>query len=271
MTSLIDCIRVRYRAAVYLNNSAVTLLKRDYYNDAVETFRVSINIIQAIIEDMKNPNKVEVSSMSTVYNDINRQVQDASHRCASACLPTGITASQSGGKLAVLKFYSQQDPSTFIDEIVEESRYSTSNGYTFVIIEPLNEDEICLELLGLDCYSVLYNFGVAHCLLASQFSSNVRPDQMLIDELRQSAFRLFLLIEPFFLARLSWCPDESKLDDRNVLLLCALFAQAMSDVASQLQYATVCESYESTLQAFLSSIGHQETFIPTRSRPAPAA
>jgi hypothetical protein len=271
MTSLSDCTSVRYRAAISLNNSAVTLLKREQYKDAVDTFRVSISIVQAIIEEMKNPNIVERNSISTLYNDINHQLQVASHRCATASLATEMNKDQSNGKLAMIKIFSQQDPSTIIDTFIDESGDNTTNGYTFIIIEPLNQDDVSLDLIGLDCHSILYNFGIAHCLLASQISSSLISDRILIDNLRQSAFRLFRLMEPYFVARLSLYPTNSKLDDRSVLQLFAFFAKAMSDVASQLQYTTVYETYKSTLLELLLSIGQHETLIPTRCCPAPAA
>jgi hypothetical protein len=269
MSSVHNCTSVRYRAAIYLNNSAVTLLKRERYQDAVETFRVSISIILATIEEIKNPVKQEVIPMSSLYDGINSLLQDASRRCGNASLATEMTYSQSKRTRTVITFFNQQDPCTIIDEIIEESRHSTSNGYTFIIIEPLNQDDVCLDMLLLDCHSILYNFGVAHCLLASQFSSTL--DRLIIDELRQSAFRLFRLMEPFFMERMSSYPINSEMDVRSVLLLFALFAHTMSEVSSQLEYTTVSELYKAKLMVLLHSIVYQETFLPTKGRPAAAA
>jgi hypothetical protein len=257
-----DWINVRHRAAISINNSAVTLLQREQYRDSVESFRVSISIMQAVLDRIKGSD-IE-NSLPIFDREINHHLQDATHRCAKA---NALISRQSKNKHSVLAFYSQQDPNVAFDAIIEEARDGATDVFTCVIIEPIDQDNVCLEL---DCYTILYNFGVAHCLLAYKFfSSNLKSDQILVYELRQNAFQLFRQLEPYFLTRILWCP--SKLDDRRVLLLCALFAKSMFEVASHLHYTTVCESYKSTLLACLVSIYHEEKFIPTQSRPASAA
>jgi hypothetical protein len=240
--------------------------------DAIATFRASINIIQGAIDIIKNPTATEIMSIPTIDDDLSRHLQEASCRCAWASLARDTTSQvdcQSYTKPAVVKCFSQLAPSTFIDTMIETSINGAANVFTFVIIEPSDQGDVSLQLIALDCDTILYNLGVAYCLLAYRLSSMVVKDQVLIDELRLSAYRLFRLIEPFFLERLTWYP--SKFDDQSVLMVCTLFVQTMSEVTNHLQYTTVCEHYRTTLTEILLSIGQQELLIPTRSRPASAA
>lgn len=261
-----DSNTLRYKAAISLNNSAVTLLIRRRYKDSVNAFRVSISLMQNIIDDIKNPNdSPNVSTPIIEDDDINRHLYVACCCCAS----NDTTVGQSYAKLTVVKFYSEQDASTVIDSICQASRDGTDTVYTCVIIEPLDHDDFSLELIGLDSDSIIYNFGIAHCLLASQLSAGLQYNPRVIDEVRQTAFQLFRLIEPYFLMRLSWYP--TKFDNRGVMLLCTFFVQAMSQVARQLQYTAISESYDAALQTILLSMCHQEMLIPTRGRPASAA
>jgi hypothetical protein len=267
MSSFNECITARYRAAISLNNSAVTLLKREHYKDSVETFRTSISILQTIVGELKNPNSTDVKSMSTLVHDINCHLQDASHYCATANYTLDMTDRQPLGTVVVLKVFSQQNPSSVIDEIIEPTRDGAAHVFPCIVIEPFGQDGVCLELIVLDCYSILYNFGVVHCLLACELSSSLKSDPILIHELRQSAFRLLCLIEPYFLVSLY----PAKLNSRRVLLLCALFAKTMYEVACHLRYWSISERYKSTLFACLVLIGHHENFAPTRKSPASAA
>jgi hypothetical protein len=257
----------RYKAAIALNNSAVTLLGRECYRDSVNTFRLAISLIQSAIEDFKNPNGAERSSNS--YGSINHQLQHTWERCAIASVPNQI--SQSNPSFVVIKFYSQQDPCGVEDAIFRAGLGGLKKVFACIILEPYDDDDLhCLDSIGLDSNSILYNFAVAHCLLAHQLGINAsKSEPTLIDELRHGAFQLFCLIEPFFLGRLS---NSSMLfQGREFLLVYALFAHSMSEVASQMRQTLVCENYKRTLHAILNSINAQEALIPVGSRHASAA
>jgi hypothetical protein len=257
----------RYKAAIALNNSAVTLLEREFYRDSVDTFRLAISLIQSAIEDFKNPSGVERSC--NFYESVNHQLQQTWKRCAIACVPNQSGHSNNG--FVLIKFYSQQDPCGVEDAIFQASRGGIKKVFACVILEPNDDDENhCLDSIGLDSNSILYNFAVAHCLLAYQLGiSASKSEPVLIDELRQGAFQLFCLIEPFFLGRLSNFP--LLFQGREFLLVCALFAQTMSEVANQMQQTAVGENYKKTLHAIVNSMNAQEALIPVGSRHASAA
>lgn len=258
----------RYKAAIVLNNSAVTLLEREFYKDSVDTFRLAIGLIQSAIEDFKNPNGAEGNSNS--YEVTSHQLQQTWNRCASASVPDKVGPSNSG--FTLVKFYSQQDPCVVEDSIIQASQGGRIQVFACMILEPNEDDDtndLSFDSIGLESNSILYNFAVAHCLLAYQLGINSQSEPVLIDELRQGAFQLFCLIEPFFLARLSNFPLLYQ--GRDFLLVCALFAQSMSEVASQLHHEAVCENYRKTLLAILNSISAQEALIPVGRRHASAA
>jgi hypothetical protein len=255
----------QYRAAIALNNSAVTLLERERYKDSVDTFRIAISLMQSTVVGIQSSNGMEINSFPS-YDYINFHLQQTWRRCSLASVESPAVRSDT---LAVVKFYSQQDPSAMEDEIIKASRGGQTKVFNCIIIEPAESDDCWMETIGRDSNSILYNFGVAHCLLAFQLGTNSRSELMLADELRQGAFRLFCLIEPFFFASLSDPPVFFQ--GCEILLLGALFAQTMSEVASYLQHTVVCENYKGTLLAILLSIRVQDALSPAGRRHASAA
>ena len=269
--------RSLYKAAIALNNTAVTLIERQQYKDAVDTFRLSIGAIHTVIEETRNPSRADDTGSSATAGSINemtRHLHEASQRCAQSFIEhihpdTTRTSNESSGNVIVIKFSSQQCAISVLEAIIHASRGGTVQVYTCVVIEVLDQDESYLESIGEVCNSIMYNFGVAHSILACQFDSSMKSEQILIEELQKRAFKLLRLIEPFFLAKLVCSPNE--FHDRGVLLLCVLFAQAMSTVAHHLHYTTLWESYKDTLRAILVSIDAQEMLIPTMNRHAAMA
>lgn len=272
MSSVTTCYNARYAAAIALNNAAVTLLERACYKDSVDTFRASISIIQTILEKSRKPRGSYLPLLFNADTDINRHVQEASRRCAMACIPNAeSTVATMRETFNLIRISSQADPSAVVDTLRNASRAGKTRMFICVVIEPLDPSEICLESIGLDVDAIIYNVGVAHCLLANQFSLKLEPksESCLTDELRRSAFQLFCLIEPFFMSRLSEYPFH--FHDRTVLLLCTLFAHTLSEVAQHLQYATVNERCKSILHLISHSICVQEMLVPSKHRPAAAA
>lgn len=284
--------RTMYKAAIALNNTAVTLIERQQYKDAVDTFRLSISAIHTVIEETRNPSPSDDVVSSADIQEITRHLHEASQRCAqsyivhhnnnnnntddsmdvSSSTTTRTTTTSnptSGGNVIVVKSSSQQCTISVLETICKASQAGTAQVYTCVVIEQVDPDESYLESIGEVCNSIMYNFGVAHSILACQFDSSMKTEQILIEELQKRAFKLLRLIEPFFLAKLVCSPNE--FHDRGVLLLCVLFAQAMSNVAHHLHYTTLWESYKDTLRAILVSIQAQETLIPTMNRHAAMA
>ena len=267
--------RTLYKAAIALNNTAVTLIERQQYKDAVETFRLSISAIHSVIEESRNPSRAEEFVASSCITEITRHLYEASQRCAQLCIANHdadartTPSNESDENVIVVKFSSQQCAISVLDTIYQASRGGTAQVYTCVVIEVVDQDESLFESIGEVCNSIMYNFGVAHSVLACQFNASMKSDQVLIEELQKRAFKLLRLIEPFFLAKLAWSPNE--FHDRGVLLLCLLFAQAMSTVTYHLHYTALWESYKDTLRAILASIDAQETLIPTLNRHAAMA
>jgi hypothetical protein len=266
-----------YKAAIVLNNTAVTLIERQQYQDAVDTFRRSISAIHTVMVEIRNPSRSEDIISSTYFNEITRHLHEASQRCAQSFIVHNdtddttttpvVTATRtsidnpSTGNVIVVKSSSQQSAISAIEAIDCASQGGAAHVYTCVMIEQVDQAESFVDTIDEVCNSIMYNFGVAHSILACQFDSTLQTEQILIEELQKRAFKLLRLIEPFFLAKIVCCPNQ--FHNRGVLLLCTLFVQAMSTVAHQLHYTTLWESYKDTLRAILVSIQAQETLIPT--------
>ena len=264
------------KAAIALNNTAVTLLERQQYSDAVETFRHSTSAIQAAVEDeARHATNVDETVSSVRINEINRHLQEASQRCAQSYIvnvndDTTRPRNESSANVHVIKFSSQQNLISVLNDLVSRGGSPQATVYTCVVIEPTQQHESYDAVTMSEiCNSIVYNFGVAHCILATQFNASLKSEQVLIEELQQRAFYLFRLIEPFFVEQIVSCSVE--FHDRGVILLCLVFAQAMSTVAHQLQYMALGEKYRNTLRTILDSIGAQELLIPTMNQHAAMA
>ena len=260
-----------YKSAIALNNAAVTLIERQQIKDAVDTFRHSIGAIHIVIEKTRNPTNIEETISSDRLNEITGNLHEASQRCAQSYIASDVDTRniKSIGNVVVAKFSSQQSVISVLETILNASQGSATQVYTCLVIELVDHDESYVESISEVCNSIMYNFGVVHSILACQFNSNMKSEQIVIEELQQRAFRLLRLIEPFFLAKLVFSPNEFQ--DRGVLLLCVLFARAMSTVAHHLHYTVLWESYKETLRALLALIDAQETLIPTMNRHAAMA
>ena len=198
-----------------------------------------------------------------------RHLHEASQRCAQSYIASDATCNESSGNVTVVKISSQQSAFSVLETIYHASQGGSTKVYTCLVIELVDQDESYSDSIGEVCNSIMYNFGVAHSILASQFDPNMKSEQIVIEELQKRAFKLLRLIEPFFLAKLVCSPNEFQ--DRGVILLCVLFAQAMSTVTHHLRYMILWESYEDTLRAILASIDAQEKLIPTMNRHAAMA
>ena len=265
-----------YKAAIALNNTAVTLIERQQYRDAMETYRASISAIHSVIEETRNPSKV-VNAMSAAFiNDITRQLREASQLCARSSIAhndtdvvTKISNASSSDNVIIVKFSSQQCVISALETICQARQSGAAQVYTCVVIELMDQDGSYFESMDEVCYSIMYNFGVAHSILACQFDSSIKSEQIFIDELQNSAFALLRHTESFFLAKLVQSPHE--FHDRGVLFLCLLFLHAMSTVAHQLQYMVLWESYQHSICVILTSIDAQEMLVPTMNRHAAIA
>lgn len=250
----------QYKAAIALNNSAVTLLERECYKDAVDTFRASINLIQTTVNDIMNPSTMKSTNITILErNHINHQLQESWYRCARASGNTKSTRSNTN--FTVDKVSSQQDLNVVRDSLMNTSHNTNTKVFHCIVIEPVETNDYHPEAIGVDCNTILYNFGVAHCILAHQLEDNSKLDRALINELRQCAYQIFRSIEPFFFRGL----DHPILHflGNHVVVLSALFAQIMSETANQLHYALVFESYVSISLALLVSINAQLMLIPS--------
>ena len=122
-----------YKAAIALNNTAVTLTERQQYMDAMNTYRVSIGAIDLAIEEFRNPSKVEKAMSSECISEITRQLHDASQRCARTFIAHNDTdvvtrmrdasynSAHHGGNLIVVKFSSQQCAISVLETICHAS------------------------------------------------------------------------------------------------------------------------------------------------------
>lgn len=262
----------QYKAAVALNNMAVSLLQRQCYQDALDTFKDAITLIQFSLRTLVGRRAGDGLNLFSVPGVlVDNVLQAAWHRYATSAMRPVLPALAGGaGDFAILTVSSQQDPSGVQGAISEAmSRNGKNSVFCCINVDPVDFEECCIETIDLDSNLILYNFGIAHCLLASKLEANTNFEGVLVQKLRQSGFHLFRLSEAFLKERLSEPPFHFQ--GGTVLLISALFTRSMVELASHLNYMEVSEYYRVAYVALLVSIDAQQNLLPTNVRQAAAA
>jgi hypothetical protein len=287
----------RYKAAIALNNAAISLLDRNCYEDALEMLRIAINLIQYSFCTLGDfgPN-IFTTQISFSDDDIQHHLENAAkYQCENGCnfksnenvrTTTATTATTARRTTIMNKFTTQQNASSVGEIISKANQSGTQCRLSYILIEPIDFDEMNLDSMYHDSMLILYNFGIAHCNLAQQIETKnekqecigQRPQQqhrqqqhefIFIRELRESAFHMFHVIENYVRRKLTYPIQYSQ--ENAVFILSVLFTRAMSELAMKLHYVTMSEYYNVAHIAILILIDAQGRLMPTLVSQAAAA
>lgn len=265
------CCDKRYKDAIALNNAAITLLEQDCFKDAVEMLRIAIYLMQLSFCSVGafDPNTTLPEKMYLTDDDVHRHLMNAI-RCQNK--QRGI--SKWNKKDDFLKFSTQHDVGLVGESILKASQYGTKAVFSYIVIEPIDFDEIDIDSVYHDSMLILYNFGVAHYSLAGRIevSKNIldRHCWFVVQELRQSAYQMLYVIEGYVCRKLS---NASTLwsQGSGLLMLSALFSRTMSELSLNLHYTTVSDYYNVAYTAILMLIERQGNTFPELVHQAAAA
>ncbi len=265
----------QYRDAIALNNTAVALLERGCFKGAAEMLDIALYLLQLTFCSVGSfhpvttlPNKIQVTDDDIRRYLINAVKLQCDKRCSS-------TLDMNYDILIV----STQHNIGEVGKILSKAKQSgTKAFFSYVLIEPIDFDEINLDSVYHDSMLILYNFGVAHYSLAAHIerSTSLFDDRyrwILIHDLRQTAYQMLDVIEAY-ISRM-WLPSASasgyRYQESGLLMLSVLLCYAKAELASHLHYTNAVESCNRTFTAILKLIDRHFKNFPKSIPQAPAA
>jgi hypothetical protein len=158
-----------HRAAIALNNSAVCLLIRGFYQDALHTFQAAIKLIIYVADSNEGE---AVQSQDTIDELLRLPLQRAWQRAAS---PRGnqcdILLSASPEGACIVKAVSSEYNPAALNEVVAICAHNRKGTFKFpMTIDPIDFEGIGDSLNDVDFHSsvLLYNCAIAcDCLAAA--------------------------------------------------------------------------------------------------------
>jgi hypothetical protein len=260
-----NCIcDTRYKAAIALNNAAVSLLCRQRYKLAMDMFRVAINLIQlscCVLGDIDQRSLPEpiLFPEDSIRHHLEVALYCRVEQSASSEPPNPTVVS--------IQFSSQQDAWQVKDILIDASANNTKTVFSYINIEPIDYEYVNLDTAYHNSIVILYNYGVAHCSLAQQMESDALQSP-LARALRQASFQIFYVIDVYVRKTLA---SPSMSHENAVLLLSALFTQTMSRLADTFSCTTIRFYYNVAFEAIVSWIDEQHKLFPSQENQAPAA
>jgi hypothetical protein len=166
MTSTAYAYDQRYKAAISLSNAAVLMLERERYTVAMEMFRVAIRLIQSTCCSIGDYDQNTLPVPISLSDDL------ISHhlKFAAQCIAEGY-GSRQNDTVTTIKFSTQQDVCLVRDAITEARQNGSNAIFSYITIEPIDYEELCLDTVYHDSILILYNFAVSHCSLAFRLES----------------------------------------------------------------------------------------------------
>lgn len=180
--------------------------------------------MQTVVED-----ETIISKRTDEFVSSARLIEVYGHlREANLIFPTIPQAANRPRLFKSSNFQANRVPSPSLTRL-SASLVRNTNMYTFVSSSSLHSMKNHTRIDSWVC-----NFGMAYCILTSQYDVSSKAEQILVEMLYESL-----------------CGSE----ELGVVLFCVLFAHAVSVSANRLQHTTMGETFGMTLQMHLDSIG----------------
>lgn len=264
MTSTNCTCDKRFKAAIALNNAAVSLLSRQRYKSALDMFRVAMNLIQLSCCSLGDIDQRSLPEPILIPEDsISHHLKIALHCHAEQ----SDSSEPPNPEITTIEFSSQQDAWQVRDVLIEASANNTKTVFSYINIEPIDYEYVNLDTAYLNSIVILYNYGVAHCSLAQQMESDVFQYPY-ARVLRQASFQIFYVIDVYVRRTLT---NPSMSHENGLLLLSALFTHTMSRLADNFSCATISYFYNVAFKAIISWIDEQHKLFPSHDSQAAAA
>jgi hypothetical protein len=243
--TLQDC---KHKAAIALNNNAVTLLVRGCHHEALATFKDSMKLIKSASRDRTDP-----VSHSTA-EDIRLALHQARKRTTRCKNTTGPNASTNGLMLQVV---SSQCNTASIYAALSSSRGDTLNVAYPLTIDPIDFEDSDDDDIDFQSCVILFNYGIAYNCLA------VTSDDSVKTLLQEKSYHMFYMTSVVLSKLYQNVQADALTYAASRLLLLKTFLthsliQASIKLDSQFEYEEHCK----TMEGLLRVMGVQQLILP---------
>lgn len=265
-----------HKAAIALNNTAVGLLLRGFYRDALDTFQDAIKLIKFSKFAADPENGAVVPAKDSLEEVLRLPLQQAWQRAA---FPRGnqcdINPSKSAKSVCILKAVSSEyDPTTMNEALICAG--SHSNTKFPMTIDPIDFESTSDMATAADfhCSVLLYNFAIAYeCWATTTTDRKEYFAQEPFPE-RVRAYRIFQLSRSVLVQQYQNYREKvasnfhavEKIIQLNLLLTDNLI-EASSHLSMPLQYQEHCKDMDELLHLIKSG----ELLLPTTEHRAARA
>jgi hypothetical protein len=173
------------KAAISLNNAAVSLLVRGYAREAAETFEDAIRLIFASRKE-----EVTMASTECAWGESIQQALNRAHR--RSALASKSVVPNDTSQWPVLQVISSQSNPARVYDTLTACRDTASLRVSFpMTIDPIDCDSYSQDDVNFEAGIALYNYGVAHdCAIASSVVANL-DDAYLRETIQAEAYRIY--------------------------------------------------------------------------------
>jgi hypothetical protein len=245
-----------HKAAVSLNNTAVALLSKGFFREAMVTLKDSLHLMK-MASQLEEKNLLSPEEEEMYLTSLHNAQRHSSVMMMSES-NSAMIKSVSSQTLAYALFETSDDffrqvPMPIFIEMMQDDDTDMSAGFDF------------------ECATILYNYGLSHSLLANASADNESTQF----SLRHSALRCFQLAETILVKIDEQCDDDDMeyFEIQETMLLGALLMRSLVQVNDELNRAPSANAYRQALQKSLAFVQQQHRLCPVAHdhHAAPAA
>ena len=239
----------RHKAAIALNNAAVSLLIRGFYRDAVDTLKDAIQFMKIAAVPVEEQNGAEEISAEETHLAFNR-----SWKRAAVCGTSTNACQDCFTNRPILQVISSQYNSTSINEAVASCTQSSTRRVCFpVAIDPIDFEGSDDDDIEFNSGVIMYNYGIAFDCLAAAVNPTTNDAYDHQKLIQAKAHRLFQITGALLFKLYQDHQDNiPTYEAGRLLLLMTLLThnlmQASINLNMQLEYHEHCQTMESLLQ-----------------------
>jgi hypothetical protein len=191
MSSMAPIRDDHHKAAISLNNTAVSLLARGFLKESIATWKDAVRIMRSATSGSDG---TEDGISTLVKNETRHALDRACKRAAYAMdvAPIGsfadVTASTN------LQIISSQHSPKRVYEILTSCQDCSSLQVAFLMtIDPVDYESCTSDDLTFEAAAILYNFGVAYSSLATEAVDSMSEDARFFYDVHARAHRIYLM------------------------------------------------------------------------------
>lgn len=199
-----------HKAAIALNNTAVGLLVRGFYRDALDTFQDATKLIKIVAESEKD---AAVQARETLDEVVRLSLQRTWQRAA---FPKGNqfniqTSASAEGVCTFLKAVSSEYDPTTINEALTICSGSLRTTKCPMTIDPIDFESTSEMVTAVHFHSsvLLYNFAIAYECWATTAVQSKPSSAQGLHPVMERAYRIFQLSESVLVQQYRDCQEHS--------------------------------------------------------------